>query len=529
MPTKLPPLATNVELKDSLAQLIDISAGLQARPRSLTKPCSLAAFAQEFWPILEPDVRIVWGWYLDEICRHLEAVTDGLIRDLVINIPPRFSKSTLASVMWPCWEWTFRPGRKFLFSSYGSDLSERDSLKCRRLIHSAPYQARFRDRFAIGADRDLKDTTIKFENNRGGYRLATSVTGVTTGEGADVIVCDDPIKAEDGNSETVRNRAIRWWSETMSSRLNDVRTGAKVLIMQRLHEQDLSGYWLSSGVPEHLCFPMEYEVDLDPNGDPVPRTTSLGSYDHRTIAGELLCPERVGPDELLRLRSENTEYSWAGQYQQRPAPRGGGMFRLDKIELVSHIPSTARLLRCRAWDRASTAAPTRVARVVAGIRSAYTAGVLMAIDVTTNTVYIEDMVRGQWGTDQREAVTLATAEHDGHNVTIVLEQEPGSAGVDSVKATARMLTGYVALADRVTGGKDVRADPLATQVAFGNVKIVTGPWDYHALLREMETFPNGRYRDQCDACTMAFNFLSQRAIPARHALSTPPPARFVPR
>jgi predicted phage terminase large subunit-like protein len=527
--TRVPPYPSNSDLKTSLSDLMNISIGLRGRARPMTKPCSLAAFAQEFWPVLEPDVSLVWGWYHDEICRHLEAVSDGLIHDLIINIPPRFSKSTLAAVMWPCWEWTYRPSRKFLFSSYGADLSERDSLKCRRLIRSGLYQSRFGDRFEIGAHRDLKDTTIKFENSRGGYRLATSVTGITTGEGADTLVVDDPIKAEDGNSETRRNQAIRWWAETMSSRLNDVRTGAKVLIMQRLHEQDLSGYWLSNGRPEHLCFPMEYEVDLDPNGDPVPRTTVLGVYDHRTTPGELLCPERVGPEELVRLRDENTEYSWAGQYQQRPAPRGGGMFRLDKIELVPAIPSTARLLRCRAWDRASTAAPSRVAHAIQGTRSAYTAGVLMAIDVTTNTVYIEDMVRGQWSTDAREAVTLATAEHDGRTVVIVLEQEPGSAGVDSVKATARMLSGYTALADRVTGGKDVRADPLATQIAFGNVKIVTGPWDYHALLREMESFPAGRYRDQCDACTMAFNFLSQRAVPARRAVSTPPPALFVPR
>jgi predicted phage terminase large subunit-like protein len=514
--TEISEFDPHADLKRTIENLLISEQVLEKNPPKYNKPCSLAEFMQEAWHVVEPEVPLIWGWYLDEICRHLEAVSDGLIRNLIINMPPRFGKSSIVAVMWPCWEWTYHPGKQWLFVSYGGDLSERDSRKCRTLIHSPWYQSQFRNRFKLATSRDLKDTTSKFENNRNGYRIASSVGGIATGEGGSTVVIDDALKAEDGNSQTKRDYANRWSTETMSSRLNDLRTGSRVLVMQRLHEEDLTGYWLSRDpTVDHLCLPMEFEAH-DALGNPVPRRrTSLGEYDHRVEDGELLCPERAGPEEVYRLKEiDNTAYSWAGQYQQRPAPREGSMFRIDKLETIVAIPPSARLLRCRSWDRASTRGG-----------GAYTAGALLAYDVLTHTCYVEDMVRGQWSTDQREAVTLATAQTDGTNIYILLEQEPGSSGVDSVKATTRMLAGYRVLPLRPTGDKVVRAEPLASQIAAENIKLIAGEWN-RPLLREMEMFPNSRYRDQVDAISQGFNFLTGHTLSTGSPVSTKPPARF---
>ncbi len=481
---------------------------------------NLAEFARAAWPVLHGSNPLACGWYMEAICQHLEAVTDGHVRNLVITLPPRFAKSTLVSVLWPCWEWTFRPWTSWLFVAYGAELSERDNLRAKQLIRSSWYQARFGDRFALPRTRDRKDTATKFENTCGGYRIATSVGGVITGEGADVIVVDDPLKAEDANSEARRSAVNRWWSETMSSRLNDPRTGAKVIVMQRLHEDDLTGYFLQSEAHyEHLVMPMEYELPLDDQGHLLPKpATALGWSDPRTEPGELLCPERVGPDEAARLRAEVGEYAWAAQYQQRPAPRGGSMFRTDKLDVVTAIPPTARLIRCRAWDRAATANG-----------GAFTAGVLMSLDVGTRTIYIEDIVRGRWSSGEREAIMLQTARADGRYVSVLLEQEPGSAGLDSARATAGTLAEFAVQAIRATSPKEVRAQALASQLALGTVKLVAGSW-LHAFRQELASFPHGHYCDQVDACSLGFNWLVLRQLRrAGTPVASPPVPRFQPR
>jgi predicted phage terminase large subunit-like protein len=485
-------------------------------PDGLTRrDLSLAEFVREAWPVLEGSRRLEAGWYIDAICEHLEAVTDGKIRSLVINLPPRFAKSSLVSVLWPTWEWTFRPWRSWLFSSYASELSERDNRRARHLIDSTWFQTRFGNRFTIPHARGSKDSATRFENDCGGYRIATSVGGVVTGEGADVVVVDDPLKAEDAMSDVKRNAANMWWAETMASRLNDPRSGAKVIVMQRLHEDDLTGYVLrGEGGYVHLCLPMEYEAEYDEVGNPVPKlVTPLGWSDPRSEQGELLCASRIGPTETARLRAEIGEYGWASQYQQRPAPRGGGMFRIDRIEVVPSIPSNGHYMRVRSWDRAGTPGG-----------GAYTAGVRMCKDFRTNTYYIEHVHRGQWSTDRRDAETRTTAQGDGRYCGILLEQEPGSAGLDSVRGTARMLDGYRVIPIKPTGSKEVRAEPLASQLALGNVKLVAGPWN-RDFQHELELFPFSRYRDQVDACTQAYNWLCEQQ-PRRVGLSVSGPRRW---
>lgn len=275
--------------------------------------------------MVEPGAPYVHGAHIEVICAHLEAVTRGDIRDLLINQPPRTSKSSLIAVMWPAWEWATSPQRQWLFASYALPLSIRDSVKCRRLIESPWYQNLFGDVFTLVGDQNTK---IKFENSANGHRLATSVDGATTGEGGDIIVVDDPSKADEALSDTMRDGVNDWWDNTMSTRLNDPRTGKRVIVMQRLHENDLTGHLLTHGGWTHLRLPMEFEpehrcvtVALKPGEKPW--------RDWRNKTGDLLEPVRFGKKEVAKLKSGMSQYAIAGQLQQRPAPAGGGILKTD--------------------------------------------------------------------------------------------------------------------------------------------------------------------------------------------------------
>src|SRR3984957_11524752 len=277
---------------------------------------SFRQFVRQAWAIIEPHTPFVPGWHIGAIIEHLEAVTHGEIRNLLINVPPRHMKSLLVSVLWPAWEWTRWPERRWLFSSYAATLSIRDSVKCRRLIESAWYRARWGHVFVLTGDQNAK---MRFDNNRSGYRLSTSVGGAVTGEGGDRIICDDPHKVDEVESDTVRKAATDWWDVAMSTRVNDPKTSAMVIVMQRCHQRDLSGHLLEKGNFEHLCLPAEYEGPS--------RVTSIGFSDPRTQPGELLWPERFGPTEIADLKINLGSYAAAGQIQQRPAPAGGGIFK----------------------------------------------------------------------------------------------------------------------------------------------------------------------------------------------------------
>lgn len=283
---------------------------------------SFLAFAQAAWPIIEPGVPFVHGWHLDVLCEHLENVTLRNIRRLLINVPPRTAKSTFVSVLWPCWEWTTVPNEKYLCASYSSLLTIRDNLKARRLLTSEWYKDFWGEKVKLTGDQNQK---TRFENTETGYRLATSVGGTATGEGGSRIIIDDPHSATDAQSDQVRNAAIEWFSQTMSTRLNTPKKDAVVVVMQRLHEDDVSGYILRQGGYEHLCLPMEWDGEK--------RTTILGAYDKREVVGELLCPDRFGDEEVNRLKVNLGTYGSAGQLQQQPAPTGGGLIKVDHFNI----------------------------------------------------------------------------------------------------------------------------------------------------------------------------------------------------
>ena len=284
---------------------------------------SLKEFTKRAWPTIEPGREFYDNWHIDAISEHLQAVVEGDIKRLIINIPPRHMKSISVAVALPAWTWTIQPEKRFLFASYAGSLSIRDSVKCRRLIDSRWYKEHFGHKFKLTSDQNQKQ---RFENDQTGQRIATSVDGALTGEGGDIIVVDDPHNVREAESSTVREGVLEWWDQAMQTRLNDPKTGAFIIIMQRVHENDLTGHILRNeyNAWDHLCLPARYEV-----GHPTPTKSSLNFSDPRTKEGDLLWPERIDTSTLESLEKSLGTYASAGQLQQRPMPKGGGILKAE--------------------------------------------------------------------------------------------------------------------------------------------------------------------------------------------------------
>ena len=293
----------------------------------------LHVFAKQGWRYLDP-APFIDGWHLEAVAEHLEAISRGQIRNLIINQPPRTMKSILTSVAFSAWTWAQKsdpnyplvgPGVQFLTASYAQSLSLRDSVKCRRLIESPWYQSNWGDRFKLTDDQNTK---IRFENDKGGYRLATSVGGALTGEGGSIIIVDDGHNTIEAESDAIRRGTLEWWDEALSTRLNDPKTGAYIIVMQRLHEEDLTGHILSkdNGSFTHLMLPMRFDTTRV-------CVTDLGFEDPREEDGELLWPERFGEVEVEALERALGPYATASQLQQSPSPRGGGIIKREFWQL----------------------------------------------------------------------------------------------------------------------------------------------------------------------------------------------------
>ncbi|MDE0205772.1 MAG: phage terminase large subunit [Candidatus Tectomicrobia bacterium] len=458
---------------------------------------SLHAFIMQMWKYMDGST-FKDNWHVHVICEHLEKVANGEIRRLIINIPPRHQKSLTVSVAWPAWMWLRNPHREFLFASYSHDLSVRDSVRCRNVIQSPLYQARWGDRFRL---QDDQNTKVRFENDHRGKRLATSVGGTLTGEGGDIIVIDDPMSADEARSATERQNTLDWWREVMTTRLNDPVTGAYVIIMQRLHEEDLTGFLLDNepGVWTHLCLPARYEPDHPHAWADDPRREG-GVFDYRTDGG-LLWPSRF-PEAALNERERSMgPYAAAGQLQQRPAPRTGGMFQRSWFEIVDGFPGGSQCLRY--WDLAAT--------VPKGNRDPdWTVGLFMA--EKDGVFWIVDVERFRGSALEVEKRIRQTAERDGNRMPIYIEEEGGASGKMVIDAYRRgVLRGFPAYGHRPASAKDIRAMPLSAAAEAGNVKLVRGPSNA-AFLAEVEAaFANvGAHDDQVDAAAAAHELLSNR-------------------
>lgn len=417
------------------------------------------------------------NWHIDFICEHLEAVTDGRINRLLINVPPGSMKSLLVSVLWPSWEWGPRGLRsmRYLTTSFSEGPVKRDTRKTRDLILSEWYQSLWPE------VKLVRTAELSFANSGTGTREGVPFGSLTSQRG-DRLILDDPHSVELAESETERANTTRKFREGALNRLNDQARSAIVVIMQRLHEDDIAGTILKLGMDfTHVMLPMEFEPERA-------CVTPIGK-DPRQYDGDLLDPGRFPREVVAGLKDGMGQYAYAGQYQQRPAPREGGIFKRHWFEIVPAAPANAR--RCRGWDLAASKSST----------SAYTAGVRLSVQ--NGVYYVEDVVRERGSAAEVERLILNTAKQDGVGCKISIPQDPGQAGKAQVAAFAKLLAGFNCRFSPESGDKESRALPVSAQAEVGNIKIVKGNWN-DAFLEEITSFPAGTYKDQTDALSRAF-------------------------
>jgi predicted phage terminase large subunit-like protein len=487
---------------------------------------SLITFIQRAWHTIEPGTPFTTGWAVDCMAEHLEAVTRGEIKRLLINVPPGCTKSVLVNTFWPAWEWGPKglPHHRFISASYERGLATRDMIRCRDIILDNWYQARWPMGF-----KDDQSEKMFYANKATGWRFASSVGGRLTGYRGDRIIIDDPHDTKGAESDVVRATATRWFTETLPTRLNKADESAMVMIMQRLHVQDLSGVILDKMGDKwvHLVLPMECELKnrsftqvpsnmpmqkvtrVKEDADPVPyyipddeNGTWLYPQDPRTKEGELLWPERFSrnavDDLKLAFRSgDGGSYAESGQLQQRPVNREGGMFKRDDFHLTSEIPHSCRWVR--GWDLAATKDK----------RADWTVGVKLGIK--EGVIFIWDVVRFKGTPHEVETKMRQTAVLDGHGCYISVPQDPGQAGKSQKARLAQVLHGYNVHFSTESGDKDVRATPIAAQSGAGNVYVREGAHWLPAFLAEAGLFPASVHDDQIDALSRAYAWFLQQS------------------
>ena len=301
-------------------------AALQAEQLKRVAERSFPAFVRQAWPILEPTTAFLPNWHIDLVCEYLEAVTAGEIRRLVINLPPRYGKSLLVSVLWPVWEWIRHPATRWVFTSYAESLAGQHSQDRRTLLQSPWYCRHWGPRVSLTHPTEASE----YWNAQRGRMLATSVGAAVTGKGGNRIVVDDPHTPLGAESAAQRHRVIEYFRRSVATRLDDKQRGAIVVVMQRLHAQDLTATCLDLDYTP-LCLPAEATS----------RTTITFPRSGRVVTrapGDLLWPAREGPEEMAQRRVELGAYGFAGQYQQSPSPRTGGLFERGWWAFYDDLP-----------------------------------------------------------------------------------------------------------------------------------------------------------------------------------------------
>lgn len=454
---------------------------------------SFKDFVYEFWGEIIAD-ELVWNWHIPYICDRLQNIAERVFRgeprkkDIIINIPPGTTKSTLCSVMFPIWVWTRMPKAQTICSSYSADLALDLASKSRDIVWSPKFQRCFPE---IEIREDARSKR-HFQNTEGGWRHSTGVGGMITGFHGHFIIIDDPIDPNAALSEADLKAVNHWMTDTIPKRKVDKSITPTVLIMQRLHQEDPSGKWIER-TPEmvkHICLPAEKTEDVKPK------------HLRRRYKDGLLDPTRLSMSILKEAKLEG-EYSYAGQYLQRPTPPGGGMFKVDNFRVKKVAPPMNQLAKVvRYWDKAGTEGG-----------GAATAGVKIGRDKHGN-FYVLDVVQGHWGISKRDSIIRATAEKDGQSVIQIVEQEPGSGGKESAINTIRLLEGFPVRRDPVgqsDGNKIQRAEPFASAVNNGLVYLVEAPWN-HDYIEELRFFWFGSLKDRVDASSGAYNFLTLKRV-----------------
>jgi len=467
---------------------------------------------------LNPQAKLAMNGHLEVIAAKLMEVREGKIRRLIINLPPRHLKSLMALIAFPAWCLGHDPSAQILCVSYAQDLADKLARDCRSIMMSPWYQRIFATRLA-----GHRQAVEEFITTRQGCRLATSTGGVLTGRGADIIVIDDPLKPEEALSQTQRKAANEWFHHTLSSRLNDKRHGAIVIVMQRLHEDDLVGHVLAQAPWELLRFPAIAEED-----EVHEIKTIWGPRRFRRRQGEALHPEREPLETLDGLRRTLGEYNFAGQYQQSPAPQGGGLVKAHWFKRYGEKDRPERFDRIvQSWDTANK--PTELSDF----------SVCTTWGVKGKNLFLIGLFRRRLDYPTlKRAVREQQSLYDA-NVVLIEDKASGTQLIQElISDGCHRVTRYEPTCDKI-----MRLHAQTALIENGFVHIPeTAPW-LAAYLHEMTVFPNGKHDDQVDSTAqflewfkvpssfhrhMEFKRLELEALQAAAQARKPQPAPLIP-
>jgi predicted phage terminase large subunit-like protein len=451
-----------------------------------------AAFAQRCFRELNPLTPFAMNWHLEVMGAKLTAVFQGKIRRLIVNVPPRYLKSLLGSVAFPAWCLGRQPGSQILCVSYAQDLADKLARDCRRIMITDWYQQAFPTRLSA-----QRQAVPEFDTTAQGCRLGTSVGGVLTGRGADLIIIDDPLKPEEALSQAQRRAANEWFDHTLYSRLNDKRNGGIVLIMHRLHEDDLVGHVMGQEDWEVVRFPALAEMDEIWEVE-----TVWGSRRFTRLAGEALHPAREPPEMLEQIRRTIGEYNFAGQYQQAPSPLGGGLVK-------------------PAWFRQYTPSelPQSFDRIVQSWDTANKATELSDFSVCTSwgikgkELYLIDVLRRRL--EYPELKRAVREQYERFRPSVLLIEDKAS-GTQLIQELTReglyAVTRYKPQSDKV-----MRMHAQTAMIENGLVRVPDkAPW-LAQYLNEMTIFPNGRHDDQVDSTAQMLDWFKDGGAPSSNA------------
>lgn len=490
----------------------ELKAGLTQQDIDIRGACeeSLSVFLQYAWQYIDP-APYIHNWHIDAISEHLMAVSKGELRHLLINQPPRTAKSALCSVAFVPWIWTQQdigpisgPQTTALYASYAQTLSLRDSLKARRLVQSPWYQRLWGSRFQMTGDQNTKS---RFENDAGGYRLATSVGSALTGEGGQLIVGDDCHNAVQAESELVRQGVLDWWDTALSTRHNDPKTGSYVVVMQRLHENDLTGHIVSKMSDDWtwLMLPMRYESAR--------HCVTPIFEDPRTEEGELLWPERMGEKEVRALEVALGPYGASGQLQQSPLPKGGGIIRREDWKLWGN-PDDINDPYYKRFPMMEFVVASLDPAYTEKQENDYSALVVLGVFRDKNNM-LRVMLMGAW--QERLAIndlvnkTAKTCERF-HVDKLLIENK--ASGI-SVGQEMKRLHGNAQWSTQLVDprGQDKVARTHAIQHIWGEGIVYAPDREYADLvINQMSSFPRGKHDDLHDAVIQGITYLRNNGL-----------------
>lgn len=421
------------------------------------------------WQFVDPE-KFVDDWHLKILCDHLQQVYEGKIPRLIINIPPRCAKSLIATVFFPVWCWVKRPEMKFLTGSYSREFASRDTVKSRYLIQSPWFQKLWGERFKFSSDQNQKTYYI---NTKQGERYSYSVNGALTGSGADIILVDDPINASNANSKVIRDSTNAWFSEALSTRLNNQQTGAIILIMQRLHQNDLTGYLLEKEKDKwfHLSLPMRFEGERK-------------KYDKRRRERQILS-KRFPNHVLIKLEDALGSYGTASQLQQRPVPREGGIVKLEWLEYYSELPKVTQF--DWSWDTA----------IKKGEHNDFSVGTFWAM--CEDGYYLIDMWRRKVEYPQLKNQVEVLGNSNNAAEILVEDKSSGQQIIQDLRQSTNLPIIGMCPGKDMLQSKEERLSLVSSLFEAGKVKFPKNKKWMKELIDELINFPNATHDDIVDS------------------------------